>query len=310
MSLPLQQTRIGCSLRGAEHQALRLSGTSVGVEVMRARFPPGSRILRLPRFGRGRTAPEVEEAIRGLRGLAESSPVVRAAQACREQGFERVPTPRMYSRTLWIRIAADEEAILAGFHPTARRHIRAPNKKGYVVVALTEDRLAARLEELHQASFTHSGGEAPFVDWSATLAAARRHPDRVAIRAVIPAGRPAEEALSFAVAVRNDDVAEYLHAGSLRRPEARIPLLYAPTWALMRWARSHGARAWDFGGITDGTAHDDDPRGGISDFKRYFGGEVREVGEEWVYEPGGVAAGLARAANRVKTRILDPGLPL
>jgi hypothetical protein len=290
----------------------------IGVEVMRARFPPGSRILRLPRFGRGWSVREVTRAVRGLRELAERPEVVRAhveiwsereaerlvvARACEAEGFRRVQ-PRMYPRTLWIDIGAAEDEILASFHPTARRHIRAPAKKGFRTVSLSDPRHASRLEELHQASFLRSGGEAPYSDWSATLAAARRHPDRVAIRGVVRSEGAEEELVSFAVAVRNDDVAEYLHAGLVRRDDLRVPLLYAPTWALMRWAREHGARSWDFGGITPGSADGDDPRGGISDFKRYFGGEVREVGDEWVYEPDGVAAGLARAANRVKTRIL------
>jgi lipid II:glycine glycyltransferase (peptidoglycan interpeptide bridge formation enzyme) len=288
------------------------------VEVMRARFPPGSRILRLPRFGRGRSVLEVTRAVRGLRELAERPQVVRAhveiwsekeserimvARACEAEGFRRIQ-PRMYPRTLWIDIGVDEDEILGSFHATARRHIRAPAKKGFRTVPLTDPRHASRLEELHQASFLRSGGEAPFVDWSATLEAARRHPDRVAVRGVTRVEEPEKELLSFAVAVRNDDVAEYLHAGLVRRDDLRVPLLYAPTWALMRWAREHGARWWDFGGITSGSAGDDDPRGGISDFKRYFRGEVREVGDEWVYEPDGVAAGLARAANRVRTRIL------
>ena len=184
MNLPLQQTRIGCSLRGASHLDLPVAAGCIGVEVMRARFPPGSRILRLPRFGRGWPVLEVTRAVRGLRELAERPEVVRAhieiwsereaerlvvARACEAEGFRRIQ-PRMYPRTLWIDIGAEEDEILASFHPTARRHIRAPAKKGFQTVALSDPRHASRLEELHQASFLRSGGEAPFADWSATLA--------------------------------------------------------------------------------------------------------------------------------------------
>ncbi|MEJ2539782.1 MAG: peptidoglycan bridge formation glycyltransferase FemA/FemB family protein [Gemmatimonadota bacterium] len=320
MSLPLQQTAIGCAWRGAQHLDLRLPEGTLGIEVMRARFPPGSRILRLPRFGRGYSTDEVTSAVRGLRELADRPGFVRAhievwseresdraqvARACEAEGYFRAEQPRMYPRTLWIDLEPEEDRILAGFRATARRHIRAPSKKGFVTIPVTSPRHAERLDELHRAAFDRSGGEAPFVDWKATLLATRLHPDRVTIRGITRGDGGDSELLSFALAVRNGEVAEYLHAGSVRRPGLRIPLLYAPTWEIMRWAKSHGALAWDFGGITPGTAEDDDPRGGISDFKRYFGGEVREVGEEWVYEPVGVAAGLARAAHRVKSVILE-----
>ena len=62
-----------------------------------------------------------------------------------------------------------------------------------------------------------------------------------------------------------------------------------------RWAKSQGVTWFDFGGITVGTQGDpDDPLGGISDFKRYFSRDVVEVGEERVFEPRRLRAGLAR----------------
>jgi hypothetical protein len=321
MTRPLQQTKIGCSVRGAEHFELDAPGADAGIEVMRARILPGYRILRLPKFGRGTPEAVVRATVAGLRDLAETEPVLRAHvevwsereedrarvdRACRDAGFIPVVTPRMYHHTLWIDLSPGEEEVLASFHPTARRHIRKPGRKGYPTVSVTDPGYASRLRELHLESFLRSGGEAPGVDWAALLEAARTHEDRVAIRGIVEGNGGLPHLLSFAVAVRNGDVAEYLHAGCSRRPDLRLPLLYAPTWELMRWARSHGATAWDFGGITPGTSEDDDPRGGISDFKRYFGGRVVEVGGEWVFEPAGVASGLARAVSRVKSRLLDP----
>ncbi|HSM06152.1 MAG TPA: peptidoglycan bridge formation glycyltransferase FemA/FemB family protein [Longimicrobiales bacterium] len=319
MTRPLQQTKIGCSVRGAEHFELDAPGADVGVEVMRARIPPGFRILRLPKFGRGSSEESVLAAVRGLRELAETEPVLRAhvevwseraedrdrvARVCAEEHFTPAATPRMYRETLWIDLDLEEEDLLASFHATARRHIRTPGRRGFPTIPVTDPRYAPRLKQLHLESFRRSGGEAPHVDWPQVLAAARTHPDRVAIRGIVEGNGSLPGLVSFAAAVRNDDVAEYLHAGCSRRPDLRIPLLYAPTWELMRWARSHGATSWDFGGITPGSADDDDPRGGISDFKRYFGGRVVEVGGEWVYEPAGVASGLARAVSRVKSRLL------
>jgi lipid II:glycine glycyltransferase (peptidoglycan interpeptide bridge formation enzyme) len=89
--------------------------------------------------------------------------------------------------------------------------------------------------------------------------------------------------LAFATAMLHGQVAEYAHAGSTRDPGVRIPLHYAPTWELMRWARSRGATAWDFGGVVD-TGAPDDAREGIDHFKFSFSEETRRVGSEWVLE--------------------------
>lgn len=96
-----------------------------------------------------------------------------------------------------------------------------------------------------------------------------------------------EKPLSFAAAVLHGDVAEYAHAGSTERSRVRVPVLYAPTWNLMTWARQAGARWWDFGGVSGGATAvgEDDPRAGINAFKLHFSKNVIEVGREWVLEP-------------------------
>jgi lipid II:glycine glycyltransferase (peptidoglycan interpeptide bridge formation enzyme) len=102
----------------------------------------------------------------------------------------------------------------------------------------------------------------------------------------------------FVLGCRHGDTVEYRVAASTRPVGSSVPLLYAPTWELIRWARSVGATTFDFGGIASGTAGPGDARSGISDFKRYFSRNEVEVGGEGVFEPSRWRAAAAAAVSR------------
>jgi hypothetical protein len=300
---PFQRTELGCALLGTSHRALQVEGAQLGLQESRSRRPPWHRILRLVRFGRGRSPQELHAAVRALRELAEGGGVHRVhvegwsedpdtlealGRACAEAGFARAPAPRSYRHTLWIDLGPEEEEILAGFHATGRRHIRAPAKKGFEVRTITDARHAGRLEELHRDAFARTGGRAPKIDWYAAVRASSQQPERIRVVGLFEGGNGEGPAVGFAMAFNHGEVAEYAFAGSAQLAGSSLPILYAPTWDLMRWARSLGARWWDFGGVpSPREGSQDDPRSGIADFKRYFGGEVMRVGGEWVYEPKG-----------------------
>ena len=105
--------------------------------------------------------------------------------------------------------------------------------------------------------------------------------------------------LAFAWGCFHGDHAHYSTAASTRATDLRVPMAYSLAWELMQWARAQGAAAFDFGGISVGTHGDDDPLGGISDFKRYFQGATVRVGEEWILEPSPAAARLSRMLRRL-----------
>jgi lipid II:glycine glycyltransferase (peptidoglycan interpeptide bridge formation enzyme) len=77
-------------------------------------------------------------------------------------------------------------------------------------------------------------------------------------------------------------------------------------WELIRWSRATGARSFDFGGVTAGTAGSDDPLGGISDFKRGFCKNEVMVGQEWALDirplRWRLASMLSRAAHLARSK--------
>jgi hypothetical protein len=288
-------------MAGVERWEVDEDGVSVGLQVTRPRLLPWLRLVRAPRFGRGLPLDAVERVVAALKALARERPVLRlhleiwsereeerrrVAEACRTRGFEVSPSPRSYRRTLWMDLTPPEEEIMAEFHATGRRHIRAPGKKGYEVRPITDPDASATMEDIFRATFSRTGGTPPEVDWAWTIRTNGESGAPLHLVGLFPEDAPdTSEPLSFALALLHGEVAEYAHAGSIRDRSLKIPLLYAPTWELMRWARQQGARYWDFGGVTEESVENSDPRGGINDFKRYFGKAVRTVGEEWVLKP-------------------------
>jgi hypothetical protein len=291
--IPYQQTAEGCRVEGAAHRELRVAHDRVGVQVRRrARFP-WLRVARVPRFGRSLSG-DAQDVIGALVDMAlrERFSQVRVevwnedaiqrmgiAKALRAAGFRPSRSHRSYRHTIWIDLRASEEDLFAGFHATCRRHIRAPAKRGYLSASLTDHRFGHRLASLITQSFRRTGGRAPSVDWDDLLRQSGLPDAPVRIEGLFADGSDAPSGLvAFSVAYLHGDVAEYAHAGSDRTSDG-VPLLYAPTWNLMRWARAAGARDWDFGGVPRG----DNLRSlsGIKTFKRYFSRDVRPVGEEW-----------------------------
>lgn len=108
--------------------------------------------------------------------------------------------------------------------------------------------------------------------------------------------------VAFARALRHGTFAVYDTAGSTRLEDRRIPLTYPAIWALLRWARDTGATWFDFGGVTRGTSDSrNDPLGGISEFKRNFGGEEVVIGEDWHLDVAPLRQRLVRSLSRTLT---------
>ena len=119
-------------------------------------------------------------------------------------------------------------------------------------------------------------------------------------------GSGPEALLAFGWACHHGDHAEYCTTASTRIPGSRLPLTHPLAWDLIRWAREHGARWFDFGGVSAGGLASADPLGGISDFKRSFSRQIETVGSEWVFEPRPGRARVARALARAR-RVLGGG---
>jgi hypothetical protein len=204
-------------------------------------------------------------------------------------GFRRAADPRMYESTIVLDLSGSEEEILAGFHPTARRHIRAPSKRPFLEIRrIVSDEHVDEMHRLVAETRERTSGSTGQRPWREHIAFARDCPDAAMFVGLFHRGNGA--LLAFASGHRHGDHAVYADAASTRRAGVNLPLGYALAWEIIRWAKDSGAQWFDFGGITPGTFakphHEErDPLGGISDFKRYFRGHEQPVSEEWVLEP-------------------------
>jgi hypothetical protein len=284
------------------------------VAVSRSRALPGHLILRAERFGPGLAGRFRDLAVASLVRLAAANPSVlrvhvetfARADADREaleaalaaHRFRRVDEPRRYARTVAVDLQPDEESILASFHAKTRRDIRAAAKHPVRLAPIRDADAVGRMDELYRETMTRTGGEAKSRDWGAVIALSRDYPDLSRLVGLFRTdGGDPDALLAFAWGCGHGDHAHYDAAASTRRTELKVPLAYPLVWDLMCWAKRHGARWFDFGGVTEGHLGSDDRLGGISDFKRYFSKEVVAVGGEWLLEPHWVRAQLARAVS-------------
>jgi hypothetical protein len=295
------------------------------VDVSWSRAAPGFRILRVSRLGHGLPINAMEslctalvELARDLRALRlhveifDPDPVrrIQLAQELRRVGLFDVPHGRSYQRTVLIDLRPSEAELMASFNSTCRQNIRALDKHALVCRPIVDPSLAERMNALLRETMTRTGGRFETVNWREWMAFIGRNPDLALLLGVFRADRSGGDALvAYVLGRRHGDTVEYATAASARLPDLRAPLLYAPTWQLMRWARLEGAVWFDFGGVSAGSHASGDPRGGITDFKRYFSKDIVEVGCELVFEPSSkrvfVAAQVSAAAAKARGLMLS-----
>jgi len=278
-----------------------------------SRALPGHLILRAHKFGRNAPQGAVDAALDALRTACRRR-VLRVdidayappgsldtRSALEARGFVWEPPHRTYADTVLIDLARDEDAIFRSLHPTARRHIRVVGKRPVAVRPVTDPSLAPRLDELVRETYARTGGRPVAEDWTRWIAFCRDRPDLARLLGMFRTDVEGPKALlGFVLGYNHGDIGEYGIAASTRDRELPVPVLYAPAWELIRWAKAQGARTFDFGGI--GTGGPDVRQAGIGDFKRYFNGEVVNVGFEYSLAPSrlrSVAASLLRSGARL-----------
>jgi hypothetical protein len=213
-------------------------------------------------------------------------------------GFRRNPAPRRYAQTLVLDLGREEGELFASFRGQARRNIREVTKRSFDVRPITDAGYADRIAALLRETMERTGGAYQVEDWPALIRFGNGHPDLSRIVGTFrqDTGGP-ESLVAFAWGGHHVENVEYLTSGSTRSGAGKTPLSYALVWDLIRWAKQTRARWFDFGGITEGGLASEDPRGGISDFKRAFCTNVATVGEEWLLEPRPLRAKVARAVS-------------
>jgi hypothetical protein len=271
-------------------------------------------VVRAPRFGRDLPPELVDDAARALIDLAHAVGALRLhveifepdsfarerlMARFRRAGFKPSPVTRSYERTILIDLAGTEEELLASFHSTCRQNIRVFARRALECHPIIDESLAPRMDELSRSAMFRTGGAYAALDWPALIRFARDEPSRASFIGVFRgAQRDAAALIGFVLGIRHDDVVEYAEAASARPPDLRAPILYAPAWELMRWGMGHGARWFDFGGVSGSRGHElIDRTAGIARFKRYFKASATRVGSELVFAPQTGLDAAARLAS-------------
>ncbi len=320
-AIPLQSRALWGELLGgpAYRHALAEDGKGqylamLGFSITPTRALPGHQILRLETVGDAYASPVGRVLIAHAAEYAiQSSRILRVIVEleCRSEqlrdsvrkslsqlGFVPGPTERVAPRTIELELSADEDSLFSALSRSTRQNVRAAAKHGIQIQQIQDPALEQRMNQLLTASFARTGGRTTQVDWPAIMRLGVELPQRSnLVGAFRQAEGAGQELVAFAWSMHHGDRAEYSHGASARIPGVTIRLLTPVLWDLITWAKREGARWFDFGGITAGSADGADALGGISDFKRGFSKREIGFGEEWVFEPSPAKARVARLAS-------------
>lgn len=295
------------------------------VEVTKSRALPGYLLLRAERFGPALTNEARDVALRALadytrqhrrilrvslRVFSRDAEVRNAiARVITGLGFRPQPASHSYTGTVVIDLTPDESEIFSSLHKTARQNIRALSKKGYTVRCITDPVYAKRMDDLTQETMARNKGKYRKQDWAGRIELSNQYP---ALSRLVGAFQPGivgpESLVAFVWGCGHGDHAAYTAAASTRAIDSNVSLTYAPVWNLICWAKRNGGSWFDFGGITSEALGHYDPLRGVSDFKRYFSGQVVTVSAEWTLEPHPLPARLANGVASLRRAASPQGI--
>jgi hypothetical protein len=295
----------------------------IGAGITMSRALPGHRIYRVERLGSCGSERADREMLGALTTLARRDPVclrlvvevfernpdarLRLCRRLVKLGFTRSPSPRNYQNTLALDLQRSTDEIFAGLHRTARRHIRAPGKRGLELHPIVDPSFAPRLEALIRETYDRTDTPPDPKPWHRIIELSAANPSVSRIIGLFDGhGRAPENLVAFAWGCAHGPHVTYEAGASCRRPElGSTSLGYAPLWDLITWAREHTAATWfDLGGAKGGVDPHGDELDGIYEFKRYFSRESVDVGDEWVMEPLRGRAAIARVISAAATWVL------
>jgi hypothetical protein len=282
----------------------------------RAPMLPGHQLLRVEQLGSNLPLDAADAAVGAFRTWIEkqrrilrlSIDVFAFDAALRKSlgltlghyGFRRATFANGYTETAVLDLGPTEEALFSSLHHSARRKIRQVEKRGLEIRTVDSPLYHDRMNRLLQETYERTQGEIPERNWKERIALSQADPARSRVIGLfMPEQTGADSLIAFAWGCHGDDHVYYSEAASTRDTgDHRVAVAYGLMWDLILWAKRTGARLFDMGGITHGTHDDDDPLGGISDFKRYFSRETLEVREEWILDSHSLRAAAIGAVHR------------
>lgn len=301
------------------HDSSGRAVAALGMERAPTRALPGHVLLRAEHAGAALAGPSGAALIDGVRALADrESRVLRlnievvlrtpeehriVAERMRAAGFHALEHLRQYRDTLVIDLAGSEEALLASFSATTRRDLRGWAERPVEMRPIEDTRYGDRLNVIARETFGRTGGAFVPRPWAERIALCKELPNASRLVGLFRTGREDPDALlAYAWGCAHGDHAHYDDAGSTRVDDIKVSMMYPLMWDLIRWAKQQGCSWFDMGGAVPADA-EDDPRLGISDFKRRFSKEMLAVGAEWEFEPHPGRARIARGLREFVRRV-------
>jgi hypothetical protein len=288
------------------------------VQVGRSRSVPGTRIVRVERFGRSLhqpilpdIGPILEQLLRRVGRvlrlhieLFDEDADRRASTlaALTLAGMQRTSS-RSYRETLRLPLVGDPPAVFTTLSSSTRRNIRSAERGGLVVAPIDGPEFIPRLRALYDESFQRTGAESPPLDLRAMLASSDGATARVF--GVFADGRVVPEALAaFAWVRSHGDYASYDVAASTRMEAlGRTPVGYPLLWRTIEWAMERRHAWFDLGGVIPRSAPPSHPLAGIAAFKLGFTEDRVVVGDEVLMEPNALL-GRLNSLTSLATRFI------
>jgi hypothetical protein len=286
------------------------------VQLRGAPVPGGHQLMRAEQFGSSMPLAAAGPLLDFFRGWMESQKKVlrvsidlfsfdaahrkMLAEALAQRRFRRARHINGYAETLVLDLAPTESDLFAGLHHSARRKIRQLDKHPIELRTIDDPVYSERMNALLLETFARTGGNIQERNWEERIRLSEAHPDVSRIVGLFRTDLSGPQSLlAYAWGCRSGESVFYSEAASTRETgEQKIALAYGVMWDLIRWARQSGAQLFDFGGVTRGSHGADDSLGGISDFKRYFSQQIREVREEWILDDHTMRARIVGALHR------------
>ncbi len=219
-------------------------------------------------FPHGPAARTIDDMIGGLRALKESigtnatfqvGPYFKADErtlaVTSQMGFSAT-SRRWHDATVVIDLTEANDALLASFHPMARRAIRKAASLGYTVTIEQDDKAIENFVAIQHALATSRNFGAIPRRYLENVVNDRRHSKRAAMFFLRDG---AGEILAVALVIRTKRLAWYQYGASSKGRPVRAQFLH---WKIMEWAREMGSEQYDLGGVN---VHD--PHCSVTRFK-------------------------------------------
>lgn len=202
----------------------------------------------------------------------------------RSLGFRRYWANHQFKTTMIVDLTPNESELLTHMSQSARRYIRAGERAGVTVTEEVPQTAQARFFEMFV--ITSKRGKF-FLRPYSYFRQCWEQLSAAGYGRFLLAGKDGQDLAGMFLTNFNGKI-WYLHGGSLEAGQ-KIHAMYVLQWAAMQWGKMHGATSYDMVAIPDPEQLEDrnHPMWGLYDFKRKFGGEIREFvrAQQQTYRP-------------------------